>query len=60
MLLTYLVHRISDSLAMLDMAAASRQPQVIVGSSIGGWIALHLAKLRPTAVKVQSTSLPGP
>ena len=46
------LHRIADSLAVLDMASAGNQPQVVVGSSIGGWIALHLARLRPHAVKV--------
>ncbi|HUO97409.1 MAG TPA: alpha/beta hydrolase [Rhizomicrobium sp.] len=37
-----------DALAVLDRVAQG--PQVIVGSSMGGWIALMLARLRPERI----------
>lgn len=37
-----------DALAVLDRVAVG--PQVLVGSSMGGWIALNLALARPTRV----------
>ena len=38
---------------MLDQVTG-QEPQVVVGSSMGGWIALHLALQRPHLVKVHS------
>lgn len=40
---------LSDATAMLD--GLTRGPQVLVGSSMGGWIALLLARARPDRVK---------
>jgi len=40
---------LEDALAALD--ALTEGPLVLVGSSMGGWIALHLALLRPERVK---------
>lgn len=39
---------LDDALHMLDHH--TNGPQIIVGSSMGGWLALHLAKLRPERV----------
>ncbi|MBU6298417.1 MAG: alpha/beta hydrolase [Alphaproteobacteria bacterium] len=36
-----------DALAVID--AQSRGPQILVGSSMGGWIAMLVARLRPVA-----------
>lgn len=40
---------IADTLAAFD--ALTQGPQVVVGSSMGGWIALHLALRRPERVR---------
>lgn len=40
---------LADSLAMLDKVA--KGPQILVGSSMGGWIMLLLARLRPERIK---------
>ena len=40
---------LEEALAALD--ALTRGPLIIVGSSMGGWIALHLALLRPERVQ---------
>jgi pimeloyl-ACP methyl ester carboxylesterase len=39
----------ADALAVFDAVATG--PQVVVGSSMGGWMALLLARARPTRVK---------
>ena len=39
----------ADALAVFD--AATTGPQIVVGSSMGGWMALLLARARPTQVK---------
>jgi pimeloyl-ACP methyl ester carboxylesterase len=39
----------ADALAVFD--AATTGPQIVVGSSMGGWMALLLARARPTHVK---------
>ena len=40
---------LDDSLAAVDQLTAG--PLVVVGSSMGGWIGLHVARLRPDRVK---------
>ena len=42
-------HWLSDALAIFDQVTSG--DQILVGSSMGGWIALLLAKLRPQRVK---------
>ncbi len=39
---------LNDALAVFDQA--TQGPQIIIGSSMGGWIALRLAELRPERV----------
>lgn len=40
---------LDDSLAVADQLATG--PLILIGSSMGGWIALHLAQLRPERVQ---------
>ncbi len=40
---------LSDALAVFD--AATTGPQIVVGSSMGGWLALHIALARPQRIR---------
>jgi pimeloyl-ACP methyl ester carboxylesterase len=44
-----LAHWLEESLAAIDQLAQG--PLILVGSSMGGWIALHLALLRPDRIR---------
>lgn len=49
---------IDDALAVLDGVASG--PQILVGSSMGGWIALALAKARPERIAGMVLIAPAP
>lgn len=51
-------HWIGEALAVLDSAPAG--PVVLVGSSMGGWVALHLALRRPERVAALVGIAPAP
>ncbi len=49
---------IDDALAVMDHIA--KGPQIVIGSSMGGWIALKIAQLRPEQVKCLIGLAPAP
>lgn len=49
---------LADALAVFD--AVTSGPQVVIGSSMGGWIALHLALARRDSVKALVLIAPAP
>lgn len=49
---------LADALAVFDQV--TRGPQVIIGSSMGGWIALHVALARKARVKALVLIAPAP